>query len=182
MGIIFRSQLTLPPGANLSIADMFNIRHLLQEICIHFTMDYVLQFHLSFLWSLSFYFLAILMAFSGPGKCRDCEIVGISSPYSSLWLMCFPVAKMSKVQWDTDRNMNTVMEISVVHGQPLLLYSENWYEPKKQHSFPLCWLALPRITHTHQPMASKLSCKHDIISLYFTLTFKNFYKTQLTSI
>ena len=55
----------------------------------------------------------------------DCKFVGSSSPYySSLWLMCFPVAKMPKAQWDRDRNMDTIMEISVVHGQPLLLYNE----------------------------------------------------------
>ena len=44
---------------------------------------------------------------------------------SSLWLTCFLVAKMFKAQWDKDRNIDTIMEISVVHGQPLLLYSEN---------------------------------------------------------
>ena len=37
----------------------------------------------------------------------------------------FPVAKTPKMRWDRDRNMDTIMEISVVHGQPLLLYSEN---------------------------------------------------------
>ena len=46
------------------------------------------------------------------------------------------VAKMYKAQGDRDRNMDT-MEISVVRGQPLLLYSENKYKPKKQHSCPL---------------------------------------------
>ena len=45
---------------------MSNVRHLLQEMCIHFTFDNVLQFRLSFLQSLLFYFLASLMAFSGP--------------------------------------------------------------------------------------------------------------------
>ena len=63
---IFRSQITLRPRTNFSIADMSNVRHLLQEMCIHFTFDNVLQFRLSFLQSLLFYFLASLMAFSGP--------------------------------------------------------------------------------------------------------------------
>ena len=31
----------------------------------------------------------------------------------------------SAMQWDRDRNIDTIMEISVVYGQPLLLYSEN---------------------------------------------------------
>ena len=65
------------------------------------------------------------MAFSGPSKFRNCKFVGISSPYSSLWLTFFPVAKMSKAQWDRDRNIDTITEIAVVHGQPLLLYGEN---------------------------------------------------------
>ena len=37
--------------------------------------------------------------------------------------MCFMVAKMPKAQWD--RDMDTIMEILVAHGQPLLLYNEN---------------------------------------------------------
>ena len=123
--IIFRSELTLPPRTYLSIADTSNIMHFLQNICIHFTLENVLQFLLSFLRSVLFYFFASSMAFSGPLKCRDCKLVGISSPYSSVWLTCFPVAKLSKVQWYRDRNMDTIMENPVVHGQPLLFYSEN---------------------------------------------------------
>ena len=38
------------------------------------------------------------MAFSVPWKCRDCKFVGISSPFTSLWLTCSPVAKMPKAQ------------------------------------------------------------------------------------
>ena len=72
------------------------------------------------------------------------------------------VAKMYKAQGDKDRNMDT-MEISVVRGQPLLLYSENKYKPKKQHSCPLDWLALSHLTNPHQPVTSKLSYKHDIL-------------------
>ena len=56
--IFFRSKLTLPPKTDLSIADTSNIRHFLQELCIHFTLDNVLQFRLSFLRSLLFYFFS----------------------------------------------------------------------------------------------------------------------------
>ena len=56
--IIFGSQLNLPSRTDLSIADTSNIRHFLQEICIHFTLDNVLQFRLSFLQSLLFYFFS----------------------------------------------------------------------------------------------------------------------------
>ena len=108
--IIFRSQLTLPPRTDLSIEDTSNIKHFFQETSLHFTLDNVLQFWLGFLRFLLF---------------LDCKFVGISSPYSSLWLTCFPFAKIFKAQWDGDRNMDTIMEISVVHGEPLLLYSEN---------------------------------------------------------
>ena len=123
--IIFRSQLILPPRNYPSIADTSSIMHFLQDICMQFTLENVLQFLLSFLRSLLFYFFASLMAFSGPLKCRHCKFVGISNPYSSLWLTCFPVSKLSKVQWYRDRNMDTIMENPVVHGQLLLLYSEN---------------------------------------------------------
>ena len=87
----------------------------------------------------------------------------VSSPYLPPWLMRFPVAKMSKAQWDTHRNMDTTMEISVAHGQPPLLYSKSYYEPQQQHSCTLRWLAFSRIANTHQPVASKLSYKHDIL-------------------
>ena len=163
MGIPFRSQLTLIPRTDLSIADASNIWHFLKNICIHFSLDNVLQFRLSFLRSLLFYFSAILMAFSGPWKCRGFKFVGIFSPYSSLWLTCFPVAKMFKAQWDRDRNLDIIIEISVVHGQPLLLYSENWREPRKQRSCPLNWLALSHVRNNHQSVSSKLSYKHDIL-------------------
>ena len=73
MDLSFRSQLTLAPRTDLSIADTSNIRHFLQEICIHFTLDNVLQFRLNFLRSLLFHFLARFMAFSGPWKCRDLQ-------------------------------------------------------------------------------------------------------------
>ena len=82
---------------------------------MHFTLDNVLQFHLSFLRSLLC--LASLMGLWVPWKCRDCKFVGISSPYLCLWLTCFPIAKMPKTQWDRDRNMDTIMKISLAHEQ-----------------------------------------------------------------
>ena len=46
--------------------------------------------------------------------------------FSSLpWLVCFPVAKMSKAQRSRDRNMDTIMDISTTQGQPPLLYNHN---------------------------------------------------------
>ena len=59
--------------------------------------------------------------------------------------------------------MNKIMEISVAHGQPSLLYSEKQYKAQQQHSCPVRWLALQRIANTRQPMAFQLSCKHDIL-------------------
>ena len=108
------------------------------------------------------------MAFSVPWKCKDCTFVGISCPYLSLCLTCFLVAKMPKAQWD--RDMDTIMEILVAHGQPLLLYSENQNKPKKQHSGSLCWLVLSHVTKTRQPVDFKLSYKHDIL-WYIVLKF-----------
>ena len=57
------------------------------------------------------------MAFLVPWKCGDCKFVGNSSPYSSLWLARFPVAKIPKAQWDRERIMNTIMRF--------LLYMDN---------------------------------------------------------
>ena len=74
----------------------------------------------------------------------------------------FPVAKMSKAQWGRDRNKDTITEIFVARGQPPLLYSESYYEPQQQYSCPLLGLPLSRITNTYQPVAFKLSYKHDI--------------------
>ena len=76
--ITFRSQITLLPRTDFSIADTSNVRHFLQEMYIHFTFDNVLQFRLSFLGPLLFYFLASLMSFSVPWKCRDFQSVFIS--------------------------------------------------------------------------------------------------------
>ena len=55
--------------------------------------------------------------------------------YSLPWLTHFSVAKMSKPQWGTDRNMDAIMEISVSHGRRPLLYNENLYELQQQHSY-----------------------------------------------
>ena len=68
MDISFRSQFTLPTRIDLSIADTSKIRLCLQEICIYVTLDNASQVRFSFLRSLIFYFLASLMAFSGPWK------------------------------------------------------------------------------------------------------------------
>ena len=54
-------------------------------------------------------------------------------PYSPPQLTGFPVAKMSEAQWVRDRNMNTIMDISVAYDQPPLLYSEYQYQPLIQH-------------------------------------------------
>ena len=53
------------------------------------------------------------------------KIAEISSLYSPPWLAHFLVAKMSKAQWGSDRNMVVIMEICGTHGQPPL-YSENY--------------------------------------------------------
>ena len=139
MDIILRSQLTLPSITDLSIAGTSNIRHFLQEICIHFTLDNVSQFGLSFLQSL-FYFLARLMAFSVPWKCSDRKFVGNSSPYSSLWLMCFLVAKMPKrngtgieiwipswrIMLYMDNHFSYAVRISTNQRNSILVYFIDW--------------------------------------------------------
>ena len=123
------------------------------------------------------------MAFSVPWKCRDCKFVGISSPYSSLWLTCFPVAKMPKAQWDRDRNMDTIMEISVVHGQPLLLYNE--ISTNQRNSILVHFVDW--LFHALQTLANQwLSNYHismissNILSLGFLLPTKTFWHTAVS--
>ena len=94
--IIFCSQITLPPRTDFSIAEMSNIRHFQKEMCIHFTFDNVLQFCLSFLRYLLFYFLSSFLFYFLTRLFQVHENVGISSQYSSLWLTCVSLAKMSK--------------------------------------------------------------------------------------
>ena len=108
-------QIILPPTTD---TDTSYMRHFLQEMCIHFTFDNILQLCLSFLWFL-FYFLASLMACSGPRKCRDFQSVFISM------VDMFSSCKDVQSVMDRDRNIDTIMEISVAHGQPLLLYKDN---------------------------------------------------------
>ena len=61
------------------------------------------------------------MAFSVPWKFRNCKFVGISSPYSSLWLTCFPVAKIPK-------HNGTGIEIWIQSWR-FLLHMNNHFSP-----------------------------------------------------
>ena len=108
--IIFRSQLALPPKKGPLHKGHAQYQTFLPRNVYAFTLGNVLHFRLSFLRSLLFYYFS---SCSVPLKCRDCKLVGNSSPYSSLWLTCFLVARMPKVRWDRQRNMDSVMEISV---------------------------------------------------------------------
>ena len=86
LDIIFRSQLTLPTRTDLPMADTSNIRQFLEEICIHFTLDNVLHFRLSFLRYLLFYFFSKFNGFFSSMKmqglyiCRNFQSVFISMP------------------------------------------------------------------------------------------------------
>ena len=116
--IIFRSQFTLPPITDLSIADAPNNRPYKTFLVRNLYAFYFRQFFTvshKFSSIFVFYFLASLITFSGS---LQLKLAG-----TSLWLTSFPVAKMSKVEWERDRNMNTIIEISVAHGQSPLIYS-----------------------------------------------------------
>ena len=117
--IIFCSQITLPPR----ILDSGDVQYdvFLAEMCIHFTFDNILfkfssifvillfkQFLLFYFLSsfllfyffrsfLLFYFLRSFLLFYSLSRLFQVhENVAISNQYSSLWLTCVPVAKMSK--------------------------------------------------------------------------------------
>ena len=59
--------------------------------------------------------------------------------------------------------MDTIMDISATHGQPPLLYTENYCKSQQQHLQPLCWLAFSRIADARQLVVSRLSYKHYIL-------------------
>ena len=56
-----------------------------------------------------FYFLANLMAFSGPQKWK---FAGISSPYSLPRLTRFPVQKISKAQWSRNSKFHALQTLA----------------------------------------------------------------------
>ena len=123
--IIFRSQFTSPPKT-----DIFGVITPTNRSCkiflvrnLHtFTLYNVLQFCLSFLRSLSLYFLANLMVFL---SLENGKFTEISSLYSPPWLTRFPVAKMSKLERGRNKNMDIIIEFPLAHGHLPLLYSEN---------------------------------------------------------
>ena len=61
----------------------------------------------------------LYIACSGPRKCRDFQSVFISM------VNMFSSCKDVQSVMDRDRNIDTLIKISVAHGQPLLLYKEN---------------------------------------------------------
>ena len=109
-----------------------------------FTLDNVLKFRLSFLWSLLFYFLARISSLGFPVRI-----------YLHSWRQtCFPVSKMSTAHLVEIETWEQLWR-STTHGLPPRLYSANPYEPQKQHSCVLLWLALSRIANTRKSVDSK---------------------------
>ena len=92
-----------------------------------------------FLRSLFFTFLASLMAFSVPWKCRDCKSAGISSLHSSLWLPCFLVRcpkrsgtgiEISIQSWrfllHMDNHFSCTVRISTNETNSILVHFVDW--------------------------------------------------------
>ena len=136
---------------------------MLQEICIYFTLDNMLQICLSFLQSFFSQFDRLFRS------------INIKNPQR------FPVhthlhgSHIYQVQRCPNRKGGWIETwmlswvCSVAHTQPPFLYNENQYEWNQQHSCPPCWLVFSRIAHFRQPVAFKLSHKHEkIIVLYPT--------------
>ena len=154
--IIFRSEFTLPPRTDLPIANTPNnrpyIRHSLYVFCLR--QCFTVSFKFSSIFIILFFSkINVLFRFTKIKLRRDFRSV------LAFMVDAFPNCK--NVQSTTGgRIMDTIIEIFVALWPPPFLYSENKYKP--QYSFPLyCWLF--HIANTHQPVASKLSYKHDIL-------------------
>ena len=88
---------------------------------------------------------------------------GISSPYLSP--TCFPIPKMSKAQWDRDRNMDTIMEISVAQTNHLFCTVRISASNNSIFVHFVGWLYHVMQTPANlQTLAFELSYKHDINS------------------
>ena len=120
----------------------FHIRHFLEEIWIHFTLENALKFRLSFY------------------SVRSIKIK-IYSHFQSVFTSMadtFPNCKdVQNALWQ-DRNMDTITEISVSHGQPPILQSEN----QQDHSNSILVPFVDQHFHTLQTLANQRLPKHDI--------------------
>ena len=123
--IIFRSQLTLPSRNDPSIANTPNNRPYKTFLVRNLPKFYFGQcFTISFKFS-SIFIILFLGEFNGlfrSIKMKNCRY--FKSVFTSM-IDVFSSFKDVNAQWDKGRNTNTIMEISVVHGQPPLLYSVN---------------------------------------------------------
>ena len=123
----------------------FHIRHFLEEIWIHFTLENALKFHLIF------------------QSVRSIKIK-IYSHFQSVFTSMvdrFPNCKDVQNALRQDRNMDTITEISVSHGQPPILQSENQQDHSNsilvhfdQHFHTLQTLANQRLPNYHINMIS----------------------------
>ena len=141
---------TLPPRSDLSKLDTPNNKpHLL----------YFLQNALQFRWSFLLFSLFCFQPVLRP--VQDYKNANSQGFPVRIHLHGWNVSQLQRCQKRNEARKETwiqIREISVAHGQPPLLYSENYYKPpQQQHSCPLRWLALSRIADTRQPVASKLS-------------------------
>ena len=120
--IIFMFQFTLPPRTDLFIADTPNSRPYKTLLVKNMHTFYFGQ---CFAVSFRFSSILVILFFSQFNGFFRYKIAGIFSSNLPPWLTRFLVAKMSKAQWSRDTNIETIMHISIAHGQLLLLYSEN---------------------------------------------------------
>ena len=83
-----------------------HLRHFLQEICIHFILDNVLRFRLSFLWPLILHFLAFQVS-----ENENFQGLPVRIYLHSLHVSQLP--RYPKCMEQGDRKMYKIMEISV---------------------------------------------------------------------
>ena len=153
--IIFRSQLTLPSRTDHSIADTPNNRPYKT-----FLVRNLYTFYFGQCFTILFDFFSIFVRLFRSIKMKNCRY--FQSVFTSM-IDVFSSCEDVSAQWDKDRNMDIIMEISAAHGQPPLPQSVNQYTLQKQHSCPILWLALSHITNVRQKVAFKLTYKQYIL-------------------
>ena len=151
--IILRSQLTLLPRTDLSIAGghvqykAFLPRNL-------YTFYFRQFFTVSFKFS-SIFVILLFSQFNGLFRSMKMQGLQIFRDYQSAFISVVDVFSSCKdvqsVKGQRQKYEYNYGDFCCT-GQPLFLYSENQYEPKKQHYCSLCQLALSRVTK-HSPIS-----------------------------
>ena len=119
-----------------------HIKNFLLDCCIHFTLDNFYSF--IFLRSLSFFFNQFNGAVSSIKNQISKDFQSLFVSMIDAFLSCKDIQSFI----GQGQKMDTIMEDSLAHGQPPLLYIENQYGPQKQDFFTYFFHILSTLSRT----------------------------------